>query len=313
MKTKLKSMKKLILFLLIIPFALSGFSQVTDAEKALKAPPAEGENGWTKGLKVAVNLSQVSLTNWAAGGQNSLAVNGLLNSFLNFKKDKYSWENNLDMGYGIIKQGTKAFFKADDKLEFNSKFGYKLSEKISVGELINFKTQMAPGYPSPEDMTLISDLLAPGYFIGAIGLDFKTSENFSLYVSPVASKMTFVMNEALSEAGAFGVDPGKNVRGEFGGYIRMAYQRDIMENVNFQTKLDLFSNYLDNPQYIDVNWDVLVMLKINKWLSASINTQLKYDHDIEIGKDTNDDGELDDFGPRVQFKELIGVGLAFSL
>ena len=305
-------MKKLILIFLLAPFFQVSMAQVTDAEKALRSAPAAGEEGWTKGVKVAINLSQVSLTNWAAGGQNSLAVNGLLNSYANYKKGKYSWESNLDVCYGIIKQGSQDFFKADDKLEFNSKLGYRLSDKISVGELINFKTQMASGYTSPEDMTLISDLLAPAYFVGAIGVDFKTSENFSIFVSPAASKTTIVLNETLSDAGAFGVDPGKRMRSEFGAYIRMAYQRDIMENVNFQTKLDLFSNYLDNPQYIDVNWDVLIMLKINKWLSASINTQLKYDRDIEIGKDTNEDGELDDFGPRVQFKELIGVGLAFS-
>jgi len=305
-------MKKIIFILLIIPFSLMSSAQVTDAEKSLRTAPADGENGWTKGIKMNLNLSQVSLTNWAAGGQNSLAINGLVNSFANFKKDKYSWDNTLDLGYGIIKQGTKDFFKADDKLEFNSKFGYKLGDKVSFAELVNFKTQMAPGYTSPEDMTLISDLLAPAYLIGALGIDIKTSDNFSLFISPVASKSTFVLNEFLSKQGAFGVDPDKKYRGEFGAYIRMAYTRDIMENVNFQTKLDLFSNYLNNPQYIDVNWDVLIMLKINKYLSASINTQLIYDRDIEIGKDTNEDGELDDFGPRVQFKELIGVGLSFS-
>lgn len=305
-------MKKVFLSFLIITFTLSGFSQVTETEKALKAAPAEGENGWTKGLKMAVNLSQVSLTNWAAGGQNSLAINGLLNSFANYKKDKLSWDNNFDMGYGIIKQGTKDFFKADDKLTFNSKLGYGLSEKVSATALVNFKSQLAKGYRSQEDMTLISDLFAPAYLVGAVGIDIKTSKNLSLFLSPLSSKMTFVLNEELSEAGSFGLDPGEKIRVELGAYIRMAYTRDIMENVNFQTKLDLFSNYLENPQYIDVNWEVLLMMKINKFLSASINTQLIYDHDIEIGKDTSGDGVPDDFGPRVQFKELIGVGLSFN-
>ncbi len=298
--------------MMIMSVTLGSIAQVTDAEKALRSAGAEGGNGWAKGAKMALNLSQVSLTNWAAGGQNSLAINGLLNTFASYKMDKLTWDNTLDLGYGVIKQGTKDFFKADDKLEFNSKLGYGLSEKISAAALVNFKTQMAPGYPSPDDMTLISDLLTPGYLIGAVGLDFKPNSNLSFFVSPVSTKMTLVMNEALSEAGAFGVDPGQNFRGEFGGYVRMTYGRDLMENVNFQTKLDLFSNYLNNPQYIDVNWDVLLMMKINKYLSASINTQLIYDRDIVIGKDTNDDGELDDFGPRIQFKELIGVGLSFS-
>jgi len=305
-------MKKIFLLFLVIPISIAGRAQVTDAEKSLKTAIAIEEDGWTIGLKGAINLSQVSLTNWAAGGQNSLAINGLLNSFAKYKKNKLTWENTLDLGYGIIKQGNKDFFKADDKLELNSKLGYKLSEKVSFGELINFKSQMAPGYPSPEDMTLISDLLAPAYLIGAMGLNIKPCENFSLFVSPIASKSTIVLNQALSDAGAFGVDPGKKFRGEFGGYVRMTYGKDLMENVNFQTKLDLFSNYLNNPQYIDVNWEVLLMMKINKYLSASINTQLIYDRDIEIGKDTNGDGELNDFGPRVQFKELIGVGLSFS-
>jgi len=305
-------MKKITSLLLILAITIGSMAQVTDAEKALRSAPAEGENGWKKGVKMAINLSQVSLTNWAAGGQNSLAINGLLNGFVNYKQDKLSWDNTLDLGYGVIKQGTKDFFKADDKLEFNSKLGYGLSEKISAAALINFKSQMAPGYPSPENMVLISDLLAPAYFIGAVGLDIKPCDKFSLFVSPIASKATIVMNETLAEVGAFGVDPGKSFRGEFGGYIRMIYGQDLMENVNLQTKLDLFSNYLNNPQYIDINWEVLLMMKINKYLSASINTQLIYDRDIEIGKDTNSDGELDDFGPRVQFKELIGVGLSFS-
>jgi len=305
-------MKRTAFCILILAMALSSTAQVTDAEKSLLAAAAEGENGWDKGANLAINLSQVSLTNWAAGGQNSLAINGLLSSFANYKMDKLSWDNLLDLGYGVIKQGSKDFFKADDKLQFNSKVGYSLSEKISAAALLNLKSQMAPGYPSPDDMTLISDLFAPAYLIGAIGIDFKPNENLSVFVSPVAIKMTFVMNQELSDAGSFGVEPGENFRGEFGGYIRMAYARDLMENVNFQTKLDLFSNYLNNPQYIDVNWEVLLMMKINKFLSASINTNLIYDRDIEIGKDTNDDGEMDDFGPRVQFKELIGVGLSFS-
>ena len=303
---------KSIALLLLLSISFGTIAQVTDAEKSLKTVNSEEEDGWKKGLKMSLNLSQVSLTNWAAGGQNSLALNGLLTSFAHYKKGKYTWETTLDFGYGIIKQGDKDFFKSDDKLEFNTKFGYRLSDKLSFGELINFKSQMAPGYPSPEDMTLISDLLAPAYFVGALGLNIKANDNFSAFISPIASKSTIVMNQALADAGAFGVDPGKNFRAEFGGYIRMTYGRDLMENVNFQTKLDLFSNYLDNPQYVDVNWEVLIMMKINKYLSASINTQLIYDHDIEIGKDTNNDGEMNDFGPRVQFKELIGVGLSYS-
>ena len=104
----------------------------------------------------------------------------------------------------------------------------------------------------------------------------------------------------------------KNVRTEFGGYLRLFYQKEIIQNVSLQTKLDLFSNYLNNPGNIDVNWEVLVSMKVNKFISATIGTQLIYDDDILIGVDTNNDGTVDAMGPRVQFKEVLTAGLTYK-
>ena len=302
-------MKRIVLIVFLLTISWCSFSQATNADKSTDATE---ENGWTAGVKMALNITQVSLTNWTAGGQSSLAINGLLNSFANYRRNNMLVENTLVLGYGFIKQGKKDFFKSDDRIELNIKVTYGLTDKISFGELYTFKSQMSNGYPSIDDNTLISSFLSPGYLIGALGFEYKPSAGLSIYLSPVASKSTIVMNQELSDQGSFGVEPGRNYRGEFGGYLKMSFQHDLMENVNIKTSLDLFSNYLDNPQFVDVNWDVLLMMKINKFLSASITTELIYDHDILIGKDTNDDGELNDFQPRVQFKELIGLGLSFS-
>lgn len=287
-------------------------AQVTDGEKHLRNIKLDGETGWKTENNLNIAFSQVSLTNWAAGGQNSMSVNGRFNGFYNYKKQRMAWDNQVDLGYGLLKQGKTVWQKTDDRFELMSKLGYRLSETLNVAGLANFKTQFAPGYSDPEHENLISDAFSPAYFLGAIGLDLKKGENFTLFVSPLTTKMTIMLNDSLSDAGAFGVDPGKKFRAEVGGYIRMLWKHDLMKNVNLQTKLDLFSNYLKNPQFVDVNWEVLVLMKINKYLSVNVNTMLIYDHDIDIGKDTNDDGTPDDFGPRIQFKELVGLGLSFT-
>jgi hypothetical protein len=102
------------------------------------------------------------------------------------------------------------------------------------------------------------------------------------------------------------------MRYEFGGYVRLFFKKDLMKNVNLQTKLDLFSNYLHNPQNIDINWEVLISMKVNKYITATINTQLLYDDDVMIAVDENGDGTPDSSGPRTQFKEVIGVGFSYK-
>ena len=169
---------------------------------------------------------------------------------------------------------------------------------------MNFKTQFTNGYNYPDDSTVISGLMAPGYLLFAAGFDYKPNKNLSVFFAPLTSKTTFVNNQTLADAGAFGVDAGKKVRSEFGGYFKAAYSKDIMKNVNFNTKLGLFSNYLHNPQNIDVDWEVLIGMKINKYLTANINTQLLYDDDIQVPLEGGGTGK------RIQFKEILGIGFS---
>jgi len=306
--------------LLSTGFCVLTFSQITDAEKTLRTQTADSTQGWKRGGVFAVNLAQTSLTNWAAGGSNSFAVNGMLSTFANYKRNKSVWVNSLDLGYGLLKQGGSGYMKTDDKFDFLSKYGYEALKNFYYSALLNFKTQMAPGYKYPDKTNKISDLFSPAYLLLALGLDYKPSDHFSAFIAPVTGKITFVTDQKLSDAGAFGVKPGNKSLTEFGGYLRAIYTRNdfksaFLKNVTFTSKVDLFSNYLEKPQNIVVNWETLIAFKVNKFLSANVNTQLVYDDKIKVPFDRNGNGTIEtgeSIGSLIQFKEILGIGFSYN-
>jgi hypothetical protein len=311
---------------IILVSAMSGImlsGQVIEGEKNLRTVTSDTTQGWKKGGIFAVNLAQTSLTNWAAGGQNSVAVNGIFSVFANLKKGKSRWDNSLDIGYGLLKQGKNTpFRKTDDKFDFLSKYGREAFKNVYYAALLNFKTQMAPGYNYINDSTKakISNLFSPAYLLLALGMDYKPNAYFSAFIAPATVKFTYVTDKALSDSGAFGVKPGEKSLSEFGAYIRVIYSKsdfksEFMKNVSFTTKIDLFSNYLKNPQNIVVNWETLIAMKINKFISASFNTDLIYDDKIKVPFDKNGDGKIvagESVGSKIQFKEILGVGLSYK-
>ena len=313
--------KSYVIALSLIVFWQVVSGQVTEVEKKLRTQPADTTLGWKTEGVFSINLAQTSLTNWAAGGQNSLATNGIFSVFANYKRDKSVWVNSLDIGYGVLKQGKTGFRKTDDKFDLLSKYGREAFKNFYYAVLFNFKTQMAPGYNYTETPPVkISDLFSPAYLLFALGMDYKPNANFSAFIAPVTVRVIIVNDKLLSDAGAFGVDPGKKSKTEFGGYLRVIYTRnnfksEILKNVSFTTKADFFSNYADKPQNIVVNWETLIVLKINKFLSANLNTQLLYDDKIKVPFDKNGDGTIaagESVGSKVQFKEILGVGLSYK-
>ena len=255
---------------------------------------------WKFNGVTSVNFSQVSLTNWAPGGENSYAFNGLLNLSLNYSKDKNDWANTLDIGYGIQKQGDQDIRKTDDHIDFISKYGRKISKTFFVSAMLNFKTQMNEGlkYESdPDTSYVISKFLAPGYLQAALGMEYKPNEAFYAVLSPIAGKLTMVLDDTLSARGAFGVDPGSKSRMELGGSAAIGVKKEIMKNITFNSTLGLFTNYIENIQNVDLDWKVMINMKINDYLSANLNTHLVYD---------------DDMIQDLQFKEVFGVGLTYK-
>ena len=297
-------------------------AQVTDGEKKLKEKKIDTIQGWKKGGSFLLNFSQVSLTNWNAGGLNSFSLNGAANLYANYTQGKGQWENSLDLGYGILRQGRKdnvAWLKTDDKIDLFSKFGRKASKSWFYSAIFNFKTQATPGknYPDP---VAISRFMAPGYTLLAVGMDYKPNKIFSAFIAPLTMKNTYVLDDSLAAARSFGLDPLEtgNIRTELGGYVRLQLQlknedakRKAFQNISFTSKLDLFSNYLQNPDRIDVNWENLLQLKVNQYISCTVSTHLIYDDDINITV-FDDAGLPAGNGPRLQFKEVLGVGFAYT-
>ncbi|GAF02202.1 DUF3078 domain-containing protein [Saccharicrinis fermentans] len=189
---------------------------------------------WKSGATTSLNFSQVSLTNWAGGGNNSVAATFLFKGYLNHKKGKLAWDNTLDVGYGITKTGDYKMAKSEDRFQFTTKLGYENGNHWFYSGMADFKTQFAVGYKDPlVQATKISEWMAPGYLQFSLGMDYKPSENFSMFISPIASKITFVLNDSLSNEGAFGVEAGESTRSEYGASIKLlAQKKDLIKNVN---------------------------------------------------------------------------------
>lgn len=294
------------------PIILAILVLITSTSNKVSGQSTDTVRYWATSGVFSLNLAQSSFTHWAAGGQTSVAINGLVSLTANYKKDKAAWDNSLTLGYGKMQQKNSVFgwVKTDDRIDLQSKFGLQASKAWYYSALLSFKSQMAPGYTYSEtDKTLISNRFSPAYVLIALGMDYKPKPVFSAFISPLTSKMTIVTDEELSAAGAFGVDAGKKFRGEFGAYANLLFKKDeIIKNVNFMSKLDLFTNYIHNPQNIDVNWENMLVLKVNKFISATISTNLLYDDDIRVS--LNDIGTIT--GKRAQFKEVIGVGFTYK-
>jgi hypothetical protein len=284
--------------------------------------PADTVKYWKVGGDVSLTFGQTALVNWSAGGVSSLSLNGLLNFHADYKKNKLLWTNNLIMAYGMYQEKDDKRKKNDDKIDFTSNLGYEMTKSWYYSLTAGFKSQFDKGFPEDQDTLYNSKWFAPAYATFGLGLTYRPNENLQLIISPATYRVTFVNDQRLADMGEYGVDPaeyelnsdsvlvmtkaGKKVRHEFGFNLKFMYKVTIVKNVDWQTNLELFSNYLEEPQNIDVYWDNYFTFTINSWLSANLTTSLIYDHDINI---TDKDGNT---GPRTQFKQTFGLGLAYK-
>lgn len=310
--------KLFVLLSMLAVIAVGMNAQVVDTKaesrlKKVEVATADSLMGWTTGGVTSLTFSQTALVNWAAGGENSIAANALLSLFANYKDSLNTWDNSLDLGYGFLKQDSyaKGVKKTDDRIDFVSVYGRKAFDDFYYSGLVNFRTQFTSGYNYPNDSVKISDFMAPAYLMIAAGLNYKPNNYFTAFFAPVSGKFTFVMDNYLSNQGAFGVEPGKKIKSELGGYLRLAYARndfkgDFLKNISFASKLDLFSNYLNKPQNIDVIWETLIGMKVNKYITVNLSTVLKYDDDVKIVQKNGSKAS------KIQFKEVLGIGFSYN-
>lgn len=267
---------------------------------------------WDTGAVLNLNFSQVDLTNWNGGGQSSISIGGLTNFNANYAKGKNVWDNRLDMAYGLLRQGDgdAPFVKTDDNIILTSRYSRQLKKRIFLSAIVDFRTQFDEGLN--DENVVISRFMSPGFLLGNIGLTYKYKKIFTATFSPLSSKSTFVMDDSLALAGAYGVAPGENFRFQGGINFASSFQKDIWENVNLSTNLNLFADY-EKLGNIDVNWETALNFKINKFLSASYSTQLIYDDDIKSKEIINETtGEARNVAG-VQFKSVMNIGLNIKI
>ena len=268
---------------------------------------AQEEEGWSHNGLAGFNLSQTAFTNWSAGGENTVADNIYFNGSLNYKKDKLSWTNDLSANYGQNFTQNTGWRKSIDNLNFASKLGHQITETVYYAALLDFKSQLADGYKyTDDDKTLVSKFLTPSYLNVSVGIDYKPNSHIAAYYSPVAGKLTMVTDTLLSEA--YGIDAGKKVKPQLGSIFKVNVDYTFFEDkVTLKSVLDLFTAYDDSFGKIDVNWDVLIGYNLTKLLTLTFQSTLKYDDDIKTA-----DSEGNIRGAKVQFKEMVGLGISYK-
>ena len=268
---------------------------------------AQEEEGWSHNGLAGFNLSQTAFTNWSAGGENTVADNIYFNGSLNYKKDKLSWTNDLSANYGQNFTDNTGWRKSIDNLNFASKLGHQITETVYYAALLDFKSQLADGYKyTDDDKTLVSKFLTPSYLNLSVGIDYKPNSHIAVYYSPVAGKLTMVTDTLLSEA--YGIDAGKKVKPQLGSIFKVNVDYTFFEDkVTLKSVLDLFTAYDDTFGKVDVNWDVLIGYNLTKLLTLTFQSTLKYDDDIKTM-----DSEDNIRGAKVQFKEMVGLGISYK-
>lgn len=285
---------------------------------------------WTNGGFASIVFNQISLTNWAKGGESSLSSAAFLNLFANYKKDGFQWDNSLDLGYGIQSGEELGLRKNEDKIDLNSKVGLNAFNQVFYTALLNLKTQFTYGYNYPNDTDVVSKFFAPAYLIISLGLDYKPADYFSVYLSPATGRFIFVLDQRLADQGAYGVEKavydnngnlinnGKTLKPEFGAYLKAFFKKDIIENVNLESKLALFNNYTDkdpgNRKNIDVDWETNIVMKINKFITANLILHLIYDENIKVPIFEKVNGVKTKVGEgsRLQIKQVFGLGFSYK-
>jgi hypothetical protein len=302
--------KNLILAVLfMIPFAI--FAQ--DAEEA-EAP----KDGWHKAGNISLLFSQAAFNHeWTGGGTNNYAAGLVLSYDANLKRGKLIWDNRIMADYGITKTAEQDFTrKTTDRLELNSIGGKQIKESLwYFSAFANLKTQITSGYKHFENIMGEQDRLettkffSPGYVQGGPGMLWKKSDNLKVNIAPATAKIIFVASEftdvgtdpiaiaAFNEAPYFGVEANETTRFELGAAIGAYAKFNLMENIAMENVLNLFSNYLEDPQNVDIDYTMNLVMSVNKWITANATFQAIYD-----------DNAIEGF----QIREGLGIGVTYG-
>lgn len=280
---------------------------------------------WESTNVVGLDMNQIMFVNWNVGGNNSIAGIAKGQFTRKYTNGKSNWLNELIFKYGLNSQEGQELRKTDDEFRINSTYGYR-SDTISdwyYSAKFNFQTQFANGYAYPNTDEEISGAFSPAYIFLGIGTEYIRKEyGLNVYLSPLTNKTTLVLNNRLANLGAFGVEAavydeegnliksGKNSRTEVGILVTNQFKRQIFKNIMLDHRISFYSDYINNFGKIDVDWQLQLDLTVNEYVKANIGTHIIYDDDIKYREEI--DGVVQTGGPRIQLKQLLGVGLSYT-
>ena len=277
-------MKKAFFSVLFLIFNITlSFSNVKDSVAV--------EPSWTKKGKTSFMFNQSAFSNWVARGENTLAGNASINYNFDYAKGKYTWKNNITTSYGLTKSKNTEFAKkTDDRIEFNSLLGLNADGYWYYSALFNFKTQFTTGYKYTKDAngkeirTEFTNFFSPATFLIGPGMLWEKNKNFKFNIAPATTKLVIVdKNFTLPKEAYFGVEEGKNTRLELGFNASGRLKIDLMENISIENLVNLYANYLEDPENIDIDYTMNLVMKINSHFTTNLIFQSIYDDNAYEG------------------------------
>jgi hypothetical protein len=258
-------------------------------------------SNWKKTFRAGLNLNQASFSsNWKAGGVNSIGFTAFLNYKANYKKDIHSWDNEIDLSYGMVNNAGQGYRKTLDRIFLDSKYGRALNKKWDLSASANLQSQFATGYTYSTDVagattqTPISDLFAPAYITAALGFEYHPVDYFKLRLSPFSPRVTIVsdVNRFVTATNLlpYGVKPGESTRFQWLAFQLLAeFNKDIAPNLNLKWRYIMFADYeILELNKIDHRLDLTLTAKVNKFINVSVGGIGMYffnqDKDVQVSQ-----------------------------
>jgi hypothetical protein len=305
-------MKKLSLMILLMGFVQT-YAQTVDGSGNLQVASQKGLKiklsndrlqGWYINGNNSLQFNQAAFSNWVAGGVNSYSLNASVDYEFNLTRGRHIWDNRVLLNYGVLKNEGEEYRKSNDVIDLTSSYGYEFLKNFYFAASLNFKTQFGEGFdynvvdPITDAYKKTSNFMAPGYLSFGLGVDYKPNENLQLSFHPFTSRFTIVSDKELQYKGNFGLkEDGDNYVYEFGAFLGARYKVQLLENITYDNRLGIYTNYLENPLNMDIAYQGVLDMKINSLISAQATVNLFYDEN-QIKK--------------TQLKETLGVGISYK-
>lgn len=309
-------MNKNIFSLLLFCFSIcvnAQISEVSKEMKRIKIGEIDTLRGWSDDGRFIININQTYYDNWVSGGSGNVDLQTVITKNIRYKSNKIIWDNYVNINYGLNKIYGKDIQKTIDRIEINSIFGGNLPDKWSYSFFVNFQTQIHNSYFAKNDndrMYRISGFLAPAYLAMGPGFMWRKKDDLRFNIAPLTSKYVYINGEVFKynksqnifesnrDVSVYGVQKNKVFKNKLGFYASTFYKFKLWNNISVENRLAIYSNYLKYFGSIDLNYEMHIRMKINKYISTNISFNTIYDDDAFKG---------------FQFEESFGVGIDVSI